>query len=188
MSLLTLEQLTELVETTQHDFIRIETLPSYDTAATTGDFRRWLDGETEPTWKIRRPWLAMLTQWAQEGRPRRRVRVIHDPPTSYERYACDWGYVNSVAAGELIRVVDLAEQSLPSALVSVPGDWSLIDGRDAVRMQYRSNGQFIGARHVDVQDVGRYRSAADIAWEAGEPFTAWWDRHPQHHRSAGRAA
>ncbi|MGH3784798.1 MAG: DUF6879 family protein [Pseudonocardiaceae bacterium] len=54
---MTLEQLTELVETTRHDLLRIETLPSYDTAITTSDFRRWLNGELEPDWEVRRPWL-----------------------------------------------------------------------------------------------------------------------------------
>ncbi|MGH3989642.1 MAG: hypothetical protein ACRDTZ_20385 [Pseudonocardiaceae bacterium] len=39
MNLLTLEQLTEIVENTKHDLFRIETLPSYDTAMTTGDRR-----------------------------------------------------------------------------------------------------------------------------------------------------
>ncbi|MBA3574504.1 MAG: hypothetical protein H0W37_05970 [Pseudonocardiales bacterium] len=59
---------------------------------TSGDFRRWLDEEAEPTWEIRQPWLDTLAQWAREGLPRRRVRVVHDPSSDYERYACDWGY------------------------------------------------------------------------------------------------
>jgi hypothetical protein len=57
MNLLTVEQLSELVETTRRDLFRIETLPSYATATTTRDFRRWLDGEAEPTWQTRQPWL-----------------------------------------------------------------------------------------------------------------------------------
>lgn len=39
--------LTELIQTTRHDLFRIETLPSYDTAITTSDLRRWLVGERE---------------------------------------------------------------------------------------------------------------------------------------------
>jgi hypothetical protein len=70
VNLMTLEQLTELVESTRHDLLRIETLPSYDTAITTSDFRRWLNGEREPDWEVRRSWLDLLRRWANEGRPR----------------------------------------------------------------------------------------------------------------------
>ncbi|MGH3719134.1 MAG: hypothetical protein ACRDRI_09905 [Pseudonocardiaceae bacterium] len=55
MSLMTLEQLTELVETTRHDLFRIETLPSYDTAITTSDFRRRLGGAHLPAATGREP-------------------------------------------------------------------------------------------------------------------------------------
>lgn len=39
----------------RRDLLRIETLPSYDTAVTSPDFRRWLDGAAEPTWSVRQP-------------------------------------------------------------------------------------------------------------------------------------
>ncbi|MGH3921597.1 MAG: DUF6879 family protein [Pseudonocardiaceae bacterium] len=180
---MTLEQLTELVATTRRDLFRIETLPSYDTAITTSDFRRWLDDEPDPDWEARRPWLDLLTRWAEEGRPRRRVRVIHDPPTDYQRYACDWGYRNNVAAGELVRVLDLADQAPPGELRSAPGDWTLIDDGTVVTMRYGHDGQLLGAELLDVAHVERYRLAAEAVWNAAEPFTPWWDRHPQHHRS-----
>ena len=104
MNLLTADQLGEVLERTRQDLFRIETLPSYDTAMTTGDFRRWLDGKTEPTWEVRQPWLDTLAQWA-----RLITRALH-------------------------------------------------------------------------------RVAADATWRAAEPFTSWWDRHPQHHRSPSHVA
>ncbi|MPZ66894.1 MAG: hypothetical protein GEU83_15755 [Pseudonocardiaceae bacterium] len=188
MSLLTADQLGEVLERTRRDLFRIETLPSYDTAMTTGDFRRWLDGETEPTWEVRQPWLDTLAKWARDGRPRRRVRVIHDPPSDYEQYACDWGYRYNVAAGEPTRVLDLAEQGLPEELDAAPGDWWLIDDGEVVTMHYHSDGQFRGAEVLDFQDVAAYRVAADAAWRAAELFNSWWDRHPQHHRTPTRTA
>lgn len=188
MSLLTVDQLGDLLERTRRDLFRIETLPSYDTTMTTGDFRRWLDGEAEPTWEVRQPWLDTLAQWARDGRPRRRVRVIHDPPSDYERYACDWGYRYNVAAGEPTRVLDLAEHDVPEELDAAPGDWWLIDGRDVVTMHYHADGRFHGADILDPRDAVAHRIAADAVWRAAEPFTSWWDRHPQHHRSPSRAA
>ncbi len=188
MNLLTAEQLGEILERTRRDLFRIETLPSYDTAMTTSDFRRWLGGELEPTWAVRQPWLDTLAKWAREGRPRRRVRVIHNPPSDYERYACDWGYRYNVGAGEPTRVLDLAETDLPKELAAAPGDWWLIDGRDVVMMHYHPDGRFRGAEILDPQDTGRYRLAADAAWRASALFTIWWDGHPQYHRSAIRVA
>lgn len=187
MNLMTLEQLTELINTTEHDLIRIETLRSYDTAITTSDFRRWLQGETEPNWEARQPWLDSLHRWADEGRPRRRVRVIHDPPSDYELYACQWGYVNNVAHGELVRILDLAGWHLPKQLLYAPGDWTLIDGRTLIKMHYNTEGQFIGAQLLDDEHLTRHQQAANAAWNNAEPFTSWWDHHPQHHRSPNQA-
>lgn len=184
MSLLTVEQLTEVVEGTKHDFFRIETLPSYDTEMTSTDFRRWLDGEAEPDWEKRQPWLDKLRRWTDEGRPRRRVRVIHNPITDYERYACDWGYRHNISAGELVRVMDLAEQSPPHELQFAPGDWSVIDGDQVVKMHYASDGQFLGAQLIDAQHAERHHVAMDVTWTAAVPFTEWWNRHCEYHRRA----
>ena len=74
MNLLTADRLGEVLDRTRQDLFRIETLQSYDTAMTTGDFGRWLKGETEPTLEVRQPWLDTLAQWARAGRPRRRHR------------------------------------------------------------------------------------------------------------------
>ncbi|MGH3944889.1 MAG: DUF6879 family protein [Pseudonocardiaceae bacterium] len=79
-------------------------------------------------------------------------------------------------------------QSSPRELQFAPGDWSLVDGRDVVTMHYDPDGQFRGAQLLDAEHIQRHRIAADALWHHTEPFTAWWGRHPEHHRSAGRAA
>lgn len=188
MTLLTAEQLGEVLENTRRDLFRIETLPSYDTSMTSPDFRRWLNGEDGPDWSVRQPWLDTLTDWARQGRPRRRVRVIHDPPTDYERYACEWGYANNVKAGEPTRILDLGESYLPAELAAAPGDWWLIDGRGVVAMHYHPDGRFRGAEVLDPQHVEPYSRAADAAWHVARDFATWWAEHPHYHRSAGRAA
>ncbi len=45
-----------------------------------------------------------------------------------------------------------------------------------------------GAPVLDAQHVQQHRIAADAAWNAAVEFTAWWNSHPEHHRSTGRAA
>ena len=122
-----------------------------------------------------------LAQWARDGRPRRRVRIIHDPPGDYERYACDWGYRYNVTAGEPTRVLDLAEQDLPKELDAAPGDWWLIDDRDVVMMHYHPDGQFRGAEVLDSPHVARHRCRCCMACRRAVHLLV--DRHPQHHRS-----
>jgi len=181
VSVMTIAELTVALDAAEADLFRIETLPSYDAAGTSGDFRRWLDGAAEPTWEIRRPWLDTITRWVNSGRSRRRVRVIHDPPSDYERYACDWGYTNNVSAGELVRVIDLAATQLPKELTLAASDWYLIDDRDAILMHYDTDHRFAGAQRVDVSRVGIYSNAARTAWEAAEEFTPWWERFSACH-------
>jgi hypothetical protein len=59
------------------------------------------NGADTPTPERKQPWLDTLREWAEQGRHRRRVRIIHDPITDYERYACEWGYALNSPAGEI---------------------------------------------------------------------------------------
>jgi len=188
MALLDLQQLTELVETTTADMFRIETLPAYATPITSREYRRWLDGEPEPDWAARQPWLDTLTRWVTEGRQRRRVRVIHAPISDYERYACDWSYPSSVNAGEQVRVLDLNEVDAPKELLFVPGDWSLLDNTTVIKMYYGPEGQFTGAQPLDIHHLAQHQIAALAAWNAAEPFEQWWAQHPQYHRTVSHPA
>ncbi|MPZ65716.1 MAG: hypothetical protein GEU83_09455 [Pseudonocardiaceae bacterium] len=152
MTLLDIAQLGQTIEAARHDLFRWETLPAYEVAADGTDYRNYLDGAAEPTWERKQPWLDTLRAWASEGRSRRRVRIIHDPITSYERYACEWGYALNSRAGELIRILDLAEGELPHELTAALGmDFWLVDGRDVIAMRYAPDGQFRGAEVVDSQ-------------------------------------
>ncbi|MGH3439484.1 MAG: DUF6879 family protein [Pseudonocardiaceae bacterium] len=188
MTLLDLSQLRQVLETTTDDLFRWETLPAYEVASDGSDYRRYLDGADAPTPERKQPWLDTLREWADQGRPRRRVRIIHDPITDYERYACEWGYALNSQAGEIIRVIDLAHTSLPRELTRVAGDFWLIDGREVVAMYYQPDGQFRAAEILGPEQVDEHRSGAGISWELGIDFGTWWNGHPQHHRSAHRAA
>ncbi|MGH3910556.1 MAG: DUF6879 family protein [Pseudonocardiaceae bacterium] len=56
-------------------------------------------------------------------------------------------------------------------------------GRDGCRTHYDDDGHFLGAIVVDPAESGRYQAARDAAWDAAEPFEAWWARHPEYHRA-----
>lgn len=189
MTLLTIAQLGDKLDSAKHDLFRWETLPAYEVASDGSDYRRYLDGAPEPTWERKQPWLDTLRAWAEQGRERRRVRIIHDPITDYEKYSCQWGYELNSKAGELIRVIDLSQTpGLPDELTRIIGDFWLIDGHTPVVMHYAPDGQFRYAETVQAQYNGLYRAAATAAWRIGHDFTTWWNANPQHHRSAHRAA
>lgn len=186
MTLLDLSQLRQVLETATQDLFRWETLPAYEVASDGSDYRRYLDGADAPTAARKQPWLDTLRAWAEQGRPRRRVRIIHDPITDYERYACEWGYALNSQAGEIIRIIDLAHTSLPPELTRIAGDFWLIDDREVVAMYYQSDGQFRAAEILEPKHVVEYRMAAEVSWELGVDFTSWWNVHPHHHRSTHR--
>lgn len=189
MTLLDIAQLRQVLDDAHYDLFRWETLPAYEVASDGTDFRRYLDGAPEPTWERKQPWLDTLRAWAEAGRVRRRVRVIHDPITPYERYSSEWGYALNSQAGEVIRVIDLAEAQLPPELAAAMGaDFWLVDNRVAIAMHYAGDGQFQAAEVVDPVQAPAHHALAEMAWRLGRDFDMWWDQHPQHHRSARGAA
>lgn len=188
MTLLDLSQLRQALDVTTQDLFRWETLPAYEVASDGSDYRRYLDGADAPTPERKQPWLDTLRAWADQGRYRRRVRIIHDPITEYERYACEWGYALNAQAGEIIRIIDLARTPLPPELMKIMGDFWLIDDRDVVAMHYEPDGQFRAAEILSPEQVAEYHEAAELAWGLGEDFTTWWNAHPHHHRSPHRVA
>jgi hypothetical protein len=188
VTMLDLSQLRQTLEGTTQDLFRWETLPAYEVASDGSDYRRYLDGADAPTMERKQPWLDTLRAWAEQGRPRRRVRIIHDPITDYERYACEWGYALNAEAGEIIRVIDLAQTQLPPELARMVEDFWLVDGCEVVAMHYEPDGQFRAAEILPPEQVAEYRETAALAWELSEDFATWWDAHPEHHRSSYRLA
>jgi hypothetical protein len=185
VTLLDAAQLNQLLDTATHDLFRWETLPAYEVASDGTDYRRYLDDADQPIWERKQPWLDVLRAEAARGRARRRVRIIHNPITDYERYECEWGYALNAPAGEQIRIIDLAHTELPPELADVAGDFWLVDGRDVVAMRYAPDGRFLGAKVLDPPNPHRHH-AAETAWSLSQEFGSWWDAHQHHHRSRHR--
>lgn len=186
MTLLDVEDLGTVLDRAQRSLFRIERLPAYDVPHAENDFERYLAGEAEPAAAIKKSWMEHLAQWAREGRPYSRVRIIHDPITDYERYACDWGYRLNEQAGELIKVIDLAELDPPDELEQAPGDWWLRDDDLVVQMHYREDFTFDHGEILGPEHVAAAVAAKKAAWRVAHNFGSWWAAHPQHHREARR--
>jgi hypothetical protein len=159
---------------------RMETLPVYAVGADGDDYRRWLAGAREPTWSRKRPWLDVLRRERANGQVSRRVRVLSAEVTAYERYACEFGYVHNIEAGEDVRVLRVGEHPVPDGLAGQ--DFWIINDETAVLMHYDGDGCFLGATPT-WDELDALRGRRDAAWAVAEPFAQWWAHHPELHRA-----
>lgn len=162
---------------------RLELLASYNVESERQEYERFLRGEPVTAMAKRRPWLDRLRAEAQAGIRNQRVHVLRTPLTPYLRFECGWGYFHNAAAGEDIRIIDLAEQALPAGLPE--HDFWLIDDRHAITMHYSDDGQFLGAEPAAPGALPTYQRGRDVALAAAEPFGAWWQRHTEEWREHG---
>jgi hypothetical protein len=116
----------------------------------------------------------------------RRVHIVSTPLSDYLRYEFEWGYAHNLAY-EDIRIIDLTEHPEAVPLAGF-GDFWLMDASSVAVMHYGDDGRYLGFTEAAAGDVARYAIAADAAWLAGEPFTAWWDTHREFWRDSRRAA
>lgn len=165
--------------------LRVETL-DYDVSSDGGDFQRYMHGEPGPDQARKAARHRTLQARMDRGIQTRRVRVIHNPPTAYEIYACEWGYAHNLAY-EDIRIIDLTGDP-QAAVLADAGDFWLLDRGAAAVMHYDDAGCYAGFTEASPTQVALYAIAADAAWLAGVPFTQWWETHLEYRRGSRHAA
>ena len=165
----------------QRSAFRLELRGSYEVGSDGGDYQRWLEGAVEPTWERKNAWLDVLRADTAQGRSNARVKVMSDPMTDYERYACEWGYALNVTAGEDVGVIDLSEQSLPGDVVD--HDFWLLDDALVIVMHYDRHGHFEAGEIASADRLPDYVRTRNNLETAAEDFQTWWARHPERHRN-----
>lgn len=165
---------------------RLETLDRYYVGSDGDDLARYLAGEPGPDMARKGPWMEHIRSEVARGLHTYRVHVVRGPLTDYLRFEFEWGYAYNAAAGEHIRVLDLAEQPKPAAMVDE--DFWLIGNDRVARMRYGPDGEFIGAEIAPSEAVPQYVATMDAAWEAAVPFDDYWKAHPHYWRDRRRAA
>lgn len=159
---------------------RLETLPVYTVDSDGDNYRRWLAGEAAPTSERFWQWLEVLRARKATGKVSSRVRILSEQLSEYERYACEWGYAYTAAAGEDIRVLHRGEHDIPDVIET---DFWVVDHAEVVLMRYDEEGRFDGAE-VTTDNLPAFLLTRDTAWAAAEPFDAWWTRHPEMRRAS----
>jgi hypothetical protein len=160
--------LGKLFETFRLSAFRLEMLPSYDVTedAEREAFRLWSAGDDVPAQD--REWPRLVASAVAAGKTMQRVRLVQRPLSDYIRFEMEWGYPANVAAGEDIRILELAPgEGFPY----VADDFWLFDNETAVWLDYDEAGRFIGPVLAD--DVTGYRRMRDYALAHAMPFSEY---------------
>jgi hypothetical protein len=162
------------------DVLRVETLDAYSTASDGDMLERYVRGDPKPDPSEKQPWLDRLAAAAAAGHPWKRLRVVTRPVPQYVRYACEFGYVDNVAAGEDVRILDESADHR-GAFFRAEGDFYLIEGR-ALHMSYDDRGQFVSAWEENDSVSDGLAGSVWLTWPHAVPFTEWWAANPDLHR------
>ena len=163
------------------DILRVQTLGAYEVESDGGDFAAYVQGLAGPSSPDREPFFQQLRDERARGMIWRDLTLVNGPLTDYQRYGFDWVCPDAVAAGQDIRVLDVAQMPQAGVLLRL-GDFWVIEGEQVVLVRYDSEGHHLGEVAVEAQGAHGYIAAAEMAWSLGTPFTEWWAGHPEYRR------
>ncbi|MCI0689231.1 MAG: hypothetical protein L0Y54_18665 [Sporichthyaceae bacterium] len=170
MNLLTGDQFSDLFTTFDHTAWRLETRRAYNADSEAEPMRRWLAGEPRHVYDPFRGWLDMVRAAIAEGKRFARVRIVAEPPTTYQRFGAAGARFN-VDAGEDIRY--LAE-SRASELKLPREDFWLFDSIRIARLHFDEGDRLLGAEIVrDAEQVVAANWIRDVAWHHAVPYSNW---------------
>ncbi|PSK95727.1 hypothetical protein CLV63_114160 [Murinocardiopsis flavida] len=131
----------------EYSAYRLESLQVYGVPYELAEFERFRSGEARGEFPGIAEWAERVARRTREGRRFHRVHVVIEPLSDYVRFECAWCYRHTVAAGEEVRMLAVAEGQWPEGLPQA--DYWLFDSARLVRMDYADDGTFIAAEVVD---------------------------------------
>jgi len=166
---------------TPGDMLRVQTLTAYSVPSDDADFAGYLDGAPEPTSPHRETFFQELRDDRDRGRVWRNLVVLRGEPTDYQRYANEWVYVQSVQAGQHVRILDLRESPAATLLLRT-GDFWVVESQYVALVRYDQDNVHRGEIAVDDTAATGYIAAAEMAWAMATPFMSWYENHPEYQR------
>jgi hypothetical protein len=158
---LTDEEFDGLLTSFEHDAIHLETRDAYGTEIELPHMAQWAAGEPDNLEWLQ-GWCDTLLSAGKTGKSVRRVRIVSEPLSDYQR----WSYSIAqpmVNAGEDIRWVP---RRLVSSVAFPGNDFYLFDGRLVVFLLYSGNGLAAGKlTSTDPGDIRLCRSSFEAAWK-----------------------
>ncbi|WP_412540939.1 hypothetical protein R8Z50_35050 [Longispora sp. K20-0274] len=169
MTPVTDERFDELVAEFEDNFVHLETRDAYGTAVELPYLAKWLAGEHDDLHWLR-DWCANLRRKRAAGRSMRRVRVVSEPLSDYQRWSHSIAQP-MVDAGEDIRWVPRRRVSS----IAFPGnDFYVFDGRLVLFLIYAGNGLATEKLvSTDAADIRLCQSAFEAAWKLSVPHVEY---------------
>lgn len=158
---------------------RLETLQCYRGSGEDDSIRAFLAGQTPRPHHGKKEWMSLVGAATQDGRTMRRVHVVTEPLTDYMRFELAWSYAHSVAAGEDVRVIPLAEgEAWPGEIPR--GDFWLFDDTELFVMHYDADGTWIGMTHVNDPDTTLVAcQQQQAAMRLAQPWVSYLSARPE---------
>lgn len=163
------EELRRL-EAFEHSGLHFEAQTYY--AADLPLYRRWLAGDLTladveaDSGYI--DWFANVRRHVAAGHVMRRVRILDDPPSDYQRFE-EWLTALNVAAGEEARHLSRSHAERLGVLPALTDGW-ILDEAELIRVEWSPAGDL--KRVTSTTDPGAVRRALDwfrIAFDAASP-------------------
>lgn len=173
--LLTGTAFQSLFEDVQRSADRLETRDYY--GGDQPEVDAWLRGDIEeiPENDRRAAWLARIRQQTAAGIHWRRVRVVQEPPTDYQRFGL-MSCRQNVDAGEDIRYLS-HDRALAAGLPT--HDFWLFDGQRLALMYFGFDDRLIGAQIItDAQAGAQHRAWFEKALTAATPYRDYLEADP----------
>jgi hypothetical protein len=162
----TYDDLNQFCRGIKKSFVHLETRDAYGTGVESPHMAKWRRGEPDDFawlgW-----WLEMLQAHRAAGRTCRRLRIVSEPISDYQRWTLSHAQM-FVDAGEDIRYVSrsrLATVSLPGS-----GDFYVFDDTRALFLHYAGTGTNTSFETTTDADIVRTcREAFQTAWKLATP-------------------
>jgi len=167
------DELNELCRGIRTSFVHLETRDAYGTDVELPHMAKWRRGEPDDfawlSW-----WLEMLRGHRAAGRTCRRLRIVSEPISDYQRWTLGHAEL-FVEAGEDIRYLPrwlLTNVALPGS-----GDFYVFDDELVLFLHYAGDGTNTSFEITgDSQTVRSCQHAFENAWNLSTPFR---DYRPQ---------
>jgi hypothetical protein len=161
------EDLSQLCRGIQKSFVHLETRDTYGTEVEQPHWARWRRGEPDDFawlgW-----WLEMLEGHSAAGRTCRRLRIVSEPLSEYQRWILSFAAA-FVDAGEDIRYV--ARHRLSTVVLPGSGDFYVFDDAFVLFLHYAGDGTNTSFDiSEDAQTVETCQQAFESAWDLATPL------------------
>lgn len=141
----------ELFDIFKYNAYRVESLPNYKVNSEEKDYINFINGY--PVKYGDKDWINNLTQWKKEGKKIKRIRVISEELTLYEKYEF-YCYHENFLAGEEIKILP---RNIYETLVNKNDqfDFWILDEQYMCKLNYALDGTFLGSERLN-ENISKY--------------------------------